>query len=184
MTIKQSPPQGKIGADEKITPVMFYTANTLIHGELVTKLSIRVNTLMRTQMVPDYLHLLNARILIFPGAGAVQSLSFQEYFITPSQVIAYHTVPPVQEPLDFDPSEPNRKLASVTILFGSFRLNGSLRISMQTDVQTHLSISREIFLSLYEVKISNPIIPNLGILHIPLVLLRPGQVSFAIPPSS
>ena len=177
----QNPPQTgssyALAGDEKITKVVAYTSNIFARGEVVTKEIIRVSTWLRSPMAPHNLFLRNAQVLVFGGPGALQTQVFSEYFLTVSQVIAFHMLPPAQDPVDYDASEPNRKMEPITVLVGTFRFNGHIRMSSQATLEKHLDISREAFMSLYDVEISNPGIPSMGIVKVPMVIVRPNLVT-------
>lgn len=165
--------------DEKFTPVMIYTANALIKGNVISKEPIRVSTWLRTPMAPDYFRLLNANVLMMSIPGSMRSLSFKEYFIPVPQIIAYHLVPPHEDPLDFDETELNRKMEPVVVMVGSFMFKGSVRMSDQINIGTHLDVAHETYYSLYDSEVSNPGIQSMGILQIPLTILRSDLVTFA-----
>ena len=167
--------------DEKTTPVMVYTQDTLARGEVVTKQSaIHMNIWFRTDGVPRYLHLLNAQVLVF-GGTPVKALSYAQLYFPSSQVIGFHTLPPVEEPLDYDASEANRTLEVVEILVGTFVMKGKIRISAQTEVGTSLEVARVTWMSLYEVWVTNPYLPQMPALHVPMVLVNPNHVAFGLP---
>jgi hypothetical protein len=166
--------------EEKATPVMVYTELGVIKGELVSKELVRVNTWLRTPYAPEYMCIYEAQCLLFTGTGSMQSLSFREYYLTPSQVIAYHILPPAEEPMDYDESEPNRKFEPITMLVGTFRFDGKIHMSAQASLHKHIEGEKEAFTSLYDVNITNPGVPNMGTLHIPLLLVRPDRVGIAI----
>ena len=106
--------------DEKTTPVMLYTHDTLVRGEAVTKQSVlRLNIWLRTDGAPKYIHLLNAQVLVL-GGGATKALSYSELYFPTSRVIGFHTLPPAEEPLDYDPEEANRVMEYVEMLVGTF----------------------------------------------------------------
>jgi len=54
-----------LASDEKTTLVLAYTHNMLVRGEAVTKDNVRVAVWLRTDGAPNYIHLLNAQVLIF-----------------------------------------------------------------------------------------------------------------------
>src|SRR5512139_149298 len=61
--------------DEKTTPVMLYTKESVVRGELVTKeIVYRINIWLRTDGVPKYMHLLNAQVDLLEGGGAGRTL--------------------------------------------------------------------------------------------------------------
>jgi hypothetical protein len=159
--------------------MMLYTATSIVHGNVVTKEAVRVNTWLRTQSAPEYFHLYNAQTLLIPGAGPVQNMSFPEFFLLASQVIAYHILPPATEPMDFDASEPNRKMEPVTAIFGGFRLNGHIRMAAQSDLAHYLEIMRDQFISFYDNDISNPSSSGMGVIRAPMILARRNCLSLA-----
>lgn len=165
--------------DEKSTPIMIYTANAFIKGDVISKEPIRISTWLRTPMAPEYFRLLNANVLMISTPGSMRSLSFNEYFIPVSQIIAYHLVPPHEDPLDFDETETNRKMEPVVVMVGSFIFKGCLRMSDQINLGTHLDVAHEPYYSLYDNEVSNPGMPKMGILRIPLIILRSDLVTFA-----
>jgi hypothetical protein len=164
---------------EKVSLVMAYTLTSLVRAELVSKQAVRVSTWFRTVGAPEYIRLYNAQVLLTAGPGPLQSLSFAEYVIPTSQVMAFHLAPPAKDSLDYDPSEPNRKMEPTTVIAGSFRLNGFIRMSVQSNISKHLELSHETYTSVYDVEISNPGIAAMGIIRVPFVLVRSNLVCYA-----
>ena len=168
-------------SDEKLTPVMLYTQNSLVRGEVVTKQNVmRVNIWLRTDGAPKYLHVLKPQVLVFGGAP-VKPLSYAEIYYPTAQLIGFHTLPPTDEPLDYDPNEMNRMMQPVEALVGTFVMRGRIRISTQTDVGSSLEVARIAWMSLYEVEVTNPYLPQMPALRVPMMLVNPTQVAFAFP---
>ena len=167
-----------LASDEKATLVLAYTHNMLIRGEAVTKDNVRVSVWLRTDGAPNYIHLLNAQILIF-GGGAPRSLSYSEFYLPVQEVVIFHVAPPNNEPLDYSPDEKNRTMETVTVMLGAFMLKGKVRYSAQTRLGSSLEVARTAWMSFYEVDISNPYLPQLA-MHVPMLLMRPMQVSFGV----
>ena len=166
--------------DEKSSPVMAYTRSTLIRGEVVTKQNIRVSIWLRTEGAPEYLHLLKPQVINLNSTPA-QALNFPEIFTPTSQVLGFHLTPPIQDPLDYDESEMNRVMQPVSVLVGTFIIRGFLRVSTQVDIGTSIASNTRIaWLSIYNVKVSNPYLPQMGEISVPMLLVRPNQVSFAV----
>ena len=166
--------------DEKKVPVMLYTHDTLVRGEAVVKQNVlRVNIWLRTDGAPKYMHLLNAQVIVF-GGTPVKPISFSELYFPTHDMIAFHTLPPTTEDLDFDPSEANRKMEEVHIVIGTFIVKGSIRISTQTDLQNSLDVARISWMSIYDVEIMNPYLPQMPVLHLPMMLVSPERVAFAL----
>jgi hypothetical protein len=147
-------------------------------GDIITKTNIRVSTWLRTNAAPEVIKLLNGRSLITFVAGKPQPLTFQEIFIFTDQVMGFHLVPPEQEPLDYDLTEPNRYMAPVTVLIGAMRLDGHMRLSTLSNVSRYLDVTREIYTALYNVEITNLLLPDFGRISVPYVLVRQNSVVF------
>lgn len=167
--------------DEKTTPVMLYTQDTLVRGEVVTKQTVlRVNIWLRTDGAPKYMHLLKPQVIVF-GGTPVKPLTFSEIFFPTSQLIGFHTLPPTDEQLDYDPDEANRMMQEVEILLGTFVAKGKIRISTQTELVASLEVARLAWMSIYDVEIANPYLPQMPLMHVPMMLVNPVHVAFAMP---
>lgn len=164
--------------DEKTTPVMMYSPDRLVRGDVVTKEGGRVNIWLRTDGAPKYVHVLKPQVLVF-GESPVKALSYSEIYFPASQLIAFHTLPPTDEPLDYDTAEANRMMQDVEVLVGTFAMKGKIRISTQTEVGTSLEMARIAWMSLYEVEITNPYLAQMPPLHVPMTLVNPSHVSFS-----
>lgn len=166
--------------DEKTTPVMLYTEESVVRGEVVTKDVVhRVNIWLRSDGVPKYMHLLKSQVVLF-GGGSGRTLSYEELYFPSAELIAFHILPPAEEPLDYDPSEANRMMVDVDVMAGTFVMKGRIRISTQTEVGVSLEVARVLWMSLYDVVISNPYLPQMPPLHVPLVLVNPAHIAFGI----
>ncbi len=167
-------------SDEKTTPVMLYTQQGVVRGEVVIKQSVhRVNIWLRTDGAPRYLHILKPQVLVF-GGGPVKALSYSEVYFPTSEVIGFHTLPPTEEALDYDPNEANRTMEPVELLVGTFILKGKIRISTQTDTASSLEMARLTWMSVYDVVITNPHLPQMTTLQVPMALVNPNRVVFAM----
>lgn len=165
--------------DEKLTPVFVYTSNMFVRGEVVTKESMRVSTWLRTAAMPEYVHLLKAQVLLFGGATPL-SANYHELLIPTSYVLAFHMQPPAKDPIDYDETEQNRKMEPATVLVGTFRIFGHVRMAAQLDITKNLDVNRSMFMSFYDAEISNPILANMGVIRVPMLLIRPAGVSFGL----
>jgi hypothetical protein len=67
-----------------------------------------------------------------------------------------------------------------TLLVGTFRFNGHLRLATQSKLSKYLEIARESFFSFYDVEITNPGLPAASALKIPIVLARLSTAILAI----
>lgn len=166
--------------DERTTPVMLYTHESVVRGEVVTKESVhRINIWLRTDGAPKYMHLLKAQVLSF-GGGPVKPLSYSELYFPTSQLIGFHTLPPTNEPLDYEENEANRMMQPVDVLLGTFVMKGKIRISTQTEVGTSLEVARITWMSVYDATITNPYLPQMPPMNISMVLVNPMHVAFGL----
>jgi hypothetical protein len=166
-------------ADEKVSGVMIYTQGMLVRGDAVTKEHSRVSVWLRTMGAPEYIHLLKPQVVNLEGSAA-RTLSFSEMYLPTDQVIGFHLTPPAHDPMDFDETEMNRRIQPITVLVGTFVFNGAIRVSTQVDLGTSITSGRSIWMSIYDVKISNPLLPQMGEMQVPMLLVRPGQVGFGL----
>jgi hypothetical protein len=168
-----------LSPDEKSTLVMVYTQNMLVRGEVVTKQGVRVSTWLRTQGVPEYIHLYKATVVHF-GSGVIKTLNYAEMFVPVSTVIAFHLTPPAAEPLDFDQTETNRVMVPVTSLPGTFQFKGHLRISTLGSLSTSIELAHSAWLSVYNTEVTNHSMPQMAPIHVDLILINPKQISLAL----
>jgi hypothetical protein len=169
----------ELTADEKVATVMVYTNNMLARGEMIARENMRVSIWLRTQGVPNYIHLFKPQVISFAG-GAPKTFAFSEMFIPTVQINAFHLAPPAQDPMDFDSSEQNRVMQTMDVLLGPFVLKGKIRISGQTDVGTSLDVMRTTWLSIYDAQIANPYLPQFNV-QVPMLLVNSNQVTLGIP---
>lgn len=172
MTETMRTPPYTLAGDEKASAIMVYTANSIYWGEVITKQMIRVSTWLRTNSAPDWLCLFNAKAMSSLMTQPVKPHAFTELHIAVSQVLAYHLMPPAKDPLDYDVTEPNRKMHPVTVLIGPTRIDGYIRLASQSSVSKYLEVAHEPFTGLYDAKISNLNMPGLGVISVPFLLVR------------
>jgi hypothetical protein len=159
---------------------MLYATHSVVRGEAVVKQNVpRVNIWLRTDGAPRYIHLLKSQVLVF-GGSPVKSLSYADLYFPTSEVIAFHTLPPTDEPLDYDPSETDRRMEAVDLLVGTFVISGNIRISTHTEVDTTLESARVSWMSVYDASITNPYLPQMPALQTPMVVVNPSHVAFGL----
>lgn len=168
-----------LAPDEKTSTVMVYSRSKLIHGDLVTKNNARVSIWLRTQGVPNYIHLLEPQVLLF-GGGPPKSLTYDELFFPAERIIGFHLAPPASDPLDYDSDEANRIMLDVNLILGVFTLKGKVRVSTHADLATSIEVAHAGWLSVYDAEISSPFVPQLPAIKTPMLLVNPKQVSFAL----
>lgn len=168
----------ELAPDEKSSTVFVYTQTSLIRGEIVLRESARVSIWLRTQGVPNFIHVFKGNIIQLAGSPP-RTYAKEEVFIPISEVIAFHLAPPAHDSLDYDASEANRRMQPVQALAGSFEIKSLLRISTATDIAAGLDVMNTTWMSLYEAEITNPYVPQLN-LSVPMLLVRPNKVMIGL----
>ena len=168
----------ELAPDERSSTVFVYTQTSLIRGDIILRESARVSIWLRTQGVPNFIHVFKANIIQLAGSPP-RNYSKEEVFIPTSEVIGFHLSPPAKDPLDYDPSEANRRMLPVQALAGSFEIKSLLRVSTATDIAAGLDVMNTTWMSLYEAEITNPYVPQLN-LSVPMLLVRPNKVTIGL----
>ena len=158
---------------------MLYTTNSLVRGELVTKDSARVSIWPRMQGQVHYIHVHKAQVLNF-GGPLTKSIAYDEMYLPISQIIGFHLLPPAEEPLDYDLSEPNRAMHDVYIAMGNFSAKGKVRMSNHADFATSIEVAHAGWLSVYDAEITTQFVPQFPEFHAPMMLVNPMVVSFGV----
>jgi len=158
--------------------VMVYTHNALMRGEVIIKESLRVSIWLRTQGIPNFIHLHNPQVILFGGTPP-KSIAYSEMFVPTADVIGFHMAPPEHDPVDYDATEAKRMMQPIDLMIGTFMLRGQIRMSTQTDVATNLDVSRAMWMSIYEADLTNPYLPQFNI-HVPMLLVNPLHVNFGL----
>jgi len=163
--------------DEKATSVMAYTDDAVFNGTVVTKKVARVNTWLRTEGAPTFLHLLNARMIRPDNPERI--IQFDEQFIPTNSLIGFHVGQGSENEVDYDEHEENRMMEHVKVVMGSFLVEGKIRISTQTDLNSSIEQYRIAWSSIYHANISNFYLSKLNI-QTEFMLVRHEGVSFGI----
>ncbi len=115
----------QLASDEKATTVMVYSSNTLVHGDLVTRQTVKVSILPRMQALANYLHFLKAQIWFF-GGGEPRLLNYSEYFFPVDRMVGLHIAPPAFDPPDFTAGLVNRAMSDIGMIMGMFVVKGKI----------------------------------------------------------
>ena len=169
-----------LAPDEKSTLVLVYTHDLLVRGEVVTKESARVSIWPRTQGVPNFIHLIKSNVLNFGGSPPKPAF-YSDFFMPTASAIGFHLAPPATDPLDYDPQEKNRTMEPVTITLGTFTIKGHMRISSSTSLAVSLEVVYAGWLSIYDSEITNPYLPQMPPMQVPMMLITPSKVTFGKP---
>lgn len=167
-----------LAPDEKTATVLVYTPNMLVRGDVVVKESVRVSIWLRTQGVPNFIHLIKPQVIVFGGTPP-KSHTYEEMFVPTDQVIGFHLAPPAADPLDYDTTEVNRVMQPVHVLVASFSMKGRIRVSSAADFATSLEVSKVPWISIYDAEIVNPYLPQFA-MSVPMLLASPTKVSIGL----
>jgi len=167
------------GENEKLTPVMVYTAQKLIWGKAISKQRIQVSFWLMTEMSPNYITLVDAQVLIFGAGQNPATLKFPFLNIQPSQINAYHILPPADESPYYGSDEPNRKMEPVTALSSIFRFDASIRMATQSNLFMFLNVTKGEFVPLFDVLMTSPVLPAIKGVKSPFALIRQSTTTFS-----
>ena len=180
MEIRKGKPY-TLAADEKTVPMMLYTPTAMVHGEAIMKVNVRASIWMRTQSAPEFIHLLRAQVIPIGPTGPGRPFSYPELLFGTAPMLAYHIAPPGQpEGYDFDETEKNRAFEAVSVVVGMFVFSGALRIGTTSDLVTSLTANRAAWISIYDVEVNSPVLPQMGRLKLPLVLVKAPYLQFGM----
>lgn len=162
--------------DDKITSVMVYMDQGIVWGNVITKSQIRVSTWLRTSAAPDFMTIYQANSLLTYGGSTQKPVQYPVIHVPTNKVLAFHMMPPNSDPIDYDPTEPNRILEKAGIIVGGFIFDGSIRISSISNLSSYIDVTREEYSTLYDVSITCRPIPSLGTMKVPYALVRQASV--------
>jgi hypothetical protein len=165
--------------NEKFTPTMVYMSEGMVWGKLLSPQSIRVSTWLKTTIVPTYYSFYDAQVLTFSGNKPIP-YKFSEYHVHLSKVQALHVLPPEKPEMDYDPNEPNRKMAFAVVTMGRYWFEGKRRISALADLAGSINTGKEVFSPMYEVTVKHPTIPSLKSIQVPYLLFRREHASYGV----
>jgi len=174
MNLQADPTPTDASIESKESPIMIYNRQSLIWGKAISKPAIRVSIWLNTEMAPMYMSVSDAKVILM-GSTTPKTFNYPILSVHTQQVIAYHLLPPADEAPYFDPDEPNRKMEPVTAVVGNLHFDGNIRMSAQTDVDNYLNVSKANFLELFDITASFPMVPSLGNVQAPFMLLRQSE---------
>ncbi len=171
--------QSLLGPDDKTVPVMIYSPQRIIWGNIISRKTIRVSTWLKTEMAPNFLTITDAQIMLFGAGEIIGKMKFPLLHVQKEQIIAYHILSPADESPYFDENIPNRKMEPVTIIAGIYRFDGMLRMAEQTDIYSYLSVQKVNFISVFDVSMTCPLLPSLTGIRVPFAMVNQTWVLIA-----
>ncbi len=179
-TSSYTPKPYHLGPEEKSASFMAYTTTALYWGEVVVRNAIRVSTWLRTNAAPETITIYNAKVINIAANSTPAPMQFSEVHLPNASILAYHLIPPDSDPLDYDPTEPNRVMDSITTIIGTFRFDGKMRMSTRSTLKKYIEVTRELFTTLYDVEITNPVMPTLTKMKVAMVMVRQSNSVFCL----
>lgn len=144
------------------TPFMVYTSQGIIWGKLPHSELIQPSRILLGVTVPEYVTLLEAQALFLEPNFAGKAIRHSQMMVPSRTILGYNLMPPQKDQLDYDPTEPNRKMAPVTVYMGALMVKGNLRISEITSVKTTVEVTKADFISLYDIEVCHPNNPKMS----------------------
>jgi hypothetical protein len=158
--------------DEKLNSVMVYTSHDIYWGDVVLKKQFRASTWLQTNAIPDFITLLNGKVIHSLVGGVPRPILIPEAYIPVEEIVFFHLTPPDNDPLEYNPNEPNMQTINVTINSGGFELDGKIRISSKTTLTQYLAITHESFYSIYDSSIRCLTMPSFGTIRVKFAIAR------------
>ena len=154
-------PQPALNEGETLSGMMFYTADSIVWGKMPHHETLMPSRVLTGVTIPEILSLYDAQAM-FVGMNFVAKPVKQAHMMIPtSTVLGYHLQPPTEDQIDYDPTEPNRRMAPVSLYIGPFLVKGSMRISEISSVKATLEAMKATYLSLYDLQVSQPHNPKM-----------------------
>lgn len=138
-----------LAPDEKSTPVMIGTADTLMWGDLVTKQAVRVNAYLNT-LAEDYVPLRDVKILFLAPKEQMAPTERSSVHVRQDEILIFlvmHDEDPLPE------ETPTRRYEPIEAIIGSFQIEGSILKAPISNVQNMLLVSKATYLPIYSATI-------------------------------
>ena len=148
-------PEVSLNYGETTTAMMFYTPNSLIWGDIVHNEEILPSRILVGVTIPEFISVYDAKMIFSEPNFISKPVFHSEIHIPAQKILGYHLMPPMEDQIDYDITEPNRKMAPLAVYLGTFKIQGSLRISEITTVKSNLEVTKANFTTLYNLKISH-----------------------------
>ena len=152
-TMLTSPISLKYG--ETSTAMMFYTGDSVIWGNIIHHEEILPSRILVGITVPEFVSVYQAKILFTQPNFISNPISHSEIHIPTKKIVGYHLMPPKIDQIDYDETEPNRKMEPISVYLGAFTLRGFIRISEVTTVKSNLEVLKSEFITLYDLEINH-----------------------------
>ena len=152
-----------INDTEVATPFMAYTKQGIVWGKMPhSELIEQPTRILVGATIPEYVTLIEANFLAVEPNFIAKPVRHNLVMLPYEEIIGFHLMPPKNDQLDYDPSEPNRIMAPVTCYMGSLMVKGSMRISEITSVKNTVEVMKANFITLYDLEVSHPNNPKMS----------------------
>ena len=141
---------------------MVYTSQGIIWGKLPHSELIQASRILLGVTIPEYVYLVEAQALFLEPNFAAKPVRHSQMMVPTNTVLGFNLMPPQKDQLDYDPTEPNRKMSPVTLYMGPLVVKGNLRISEITNVKTTVEVTKADFITLYDIEVSHPNNPKMS----------------------
>lgn len=147
---------------EITSPLMVYTAHGLIWGNMLHNENILATRTLTGVTMPEFITLSDAQFLNIEPNYISPPASHQHIHVPTATILGYHLTPPHRDQLDYDHTEPNRKMVPVTLYLGALQARAVMRIASVSSIRTTLGAVKASFVSLYDLEIYHPNNPKLA----------------------
>lgn len=159
-------------ADEKLKSVMIYTLHDIYWGDVVIKQQFRTSTWLQTSAAPDFITLLNGKVIHTLQGGSPHPSQVTEAHVPVPEIMLFHLTPPEVEPIEVDPLAAKMQKIKVSLITGGFEVDGDIEISAKTTLTGYLAITREIYYGIHDASIKCLTMPGFGTIKVNFVIVR------------
>jgi hypothetical protein len=166
--MNMSPKSYTLAEDEKATPVMVGTPDTLIWGDLITKVNVKIVAFMNT-LAEDFVPLHDAKILFLAPTEQQRPIERLEVYVKLEEILFFFAMTDDSEL----PEETEvRRYEPMEVIVGSFHIEGMILKSPIATIQNMLFVSKDNYMPIYQATVRHVAKPWLGTFTNNLVQFR------------
>ncbi len=154
-TLSQAPVT-VINEDETTSAMMVYTAQGILWGKLTHHKMVMPSRILTGVTIPEFLSLTDAQVMFLEHNFLARPIKHQQLMIPTSSILGFHLMPPSKDQLDYDPSEPNRIMSTVTLYMGPLKILCKVRHSEISNIKSTIEVLKADFLTVYDIEVTHP----------------------------
>lgn len=162
----------KHSQDELILHVTLMSFTEIIWGEMVARRHQNFAIWFNMASAPQFIHLYNANVTVADATSGTKR--FCPKLIVPTVRMAAFLPHLTKEtgPLGYEDGESGRHMVPVTASVGNFHFDGFFHLASGSTVDQYVEASKEVFIPLYNVTFTSPILSHLAPFRAPYTIIR------------